>query len=109
MPKFKFSYKTVLNNPLSQLGMGIAFSNLADFSKIANGGGLAISRILHNTFVAVDEEGTEAAAVTAVEFGYTSANPTTTPFIVNRPFLFLIKEKSTGAILFLGKMINPVV
>jgi Serine protease inhibitor len=109
LPKFKFSYKTVLNNPLSQLGMGVAFSNSADFSKIASAGGLKIGQVLHKTFVAVDEEGTEAAAVTAVEFTNTAVNPTVTPFIVNRPFLFLIKEKSTGAILFMGKMINPVV
>jgi serpin B len=108
LPKFKFSYKTLLNNSLSQLGMGVAFSDFADFSKIANGRGLAISRVLHNTFVAVDEEGTEAAAVTAVEFGLTSAGPQIASFIVNRPFLFFIKEKSTGAILFMGKVINPV-
>jgi serpin B len=108
LPKFKFSYKTLLNNSLSQLGMGVAFSDFADFSKIANGRGLAISRVLHNTFVAVDEEGTEAAAVTAVEFGLTSAGPQIASFIVNRPFLFFIKEKSTGTILFMGKIINPV-
>lgn len=107
LPKFKLSYKTLLNNPLSQLGMGVAFSNSADFSKIVSAGGLKISRVLHNTFVSVDEEGTEAAAVTAVEFTNTAVNPTVTPFIVNRPFLFFIKEKSTGAILFLGKIINP--
>jgi serpin B len=108
LPKFKLSYKTVLNDALMQMGMGVAFSDFADFSKIVNGGGLAINCVLHKTFVAVDEEGTEAAAVTAVEMGYTAANPTTTPFIVNRPFLFFIKEKSTGTILFAGKMLNPV-
>lgn len=108
LPKFKLSYKTLLNNPLSQLGMGVAFSNSADFSKIVSAGGLKISRVLHNTFVAVDEEGTEAAAVTAVEMIVTSAGPQTTSFIVNRPFLLFIKEKSTGVILFMGKIINPV-
>ncbi|GAT63329.1 serpin family protein [Paludibacter jiangxiensis] len=109
LPKFKLSYKTLLNNSLSQMGMGIAFSNLADFSKIANGGGLAISRVLHNTFVTVDEEGTEAAAVTVVEMGYTSVGPQIASFIVNRPFLFFIKEKSTGTILFAGKILKPVI
>lgn len=108
LPKFKLSYNTLLNEPLAQMGMGVAFSNSADFSKIERTGGLKISRVLHNTFVAVDEEGTEAAAVTAVEIGNTAANPTVTPFIVNRPFLFFIKEKSTGTILFMGKMINLV-
>jgi serpin B len=108
-PKFKFSYKTLLNNSLSQLGMGVAFADFADFSKIANGGGLKISRVLHNTFVAVDEEGTEAAAVTAVEIGVTSVGPQIASFIVNRPFLFFIKEKSTGTILFAGKILKPVI
>jgi serpin B len=97
----------MLNDALSQMGMGVAFSDFADFSKIANGGGLAISRVLHNTFVAVDEEGTEAAAVTAVEI--IVSLPQITSFIVNRPFLFFIKEKSTGTILFAGKILKPVI
>jgi serine protease inhibitor len=108
LPKFKLSYKTWLNNALIQMGMGIAFSQYADFSKIVSAGGMRIDLVLHKTFVAVDEEGTEAAAVTAI-IGYGAADPTTTPFIVNRPFLFFIKEKSTGAILFAGKVLNPVI
>ncbi len=108
LPKFKLSYKTILNDPLTQMGMGVAFSDFADFSKIVNGGGLAINCVLHKTFVAVDEEGTEAAAVTAIGVCGTSAYDTTSSFIVNRPFLFFIKEKSTGTILFAGKVLNPV-
>ena len=90
--------------------MGIAFSDFADFSKIVSTRELYISRVLHNTFVEVDEEGTEAAAVTAVAMANGAANPeTTVSFIVNRPFLFFIKEKSTGTILFAGKILKPVI
>ncbi len=110
LPKFKLSYKTILNNTLTQMGMGIAFSDFADFSKIVSARELYISRVLHNTFVEVDEEGTEAAAVTAVAMANGAANPeTTVSFIVNRPFLFFIKEKSTGTILFAGKILKPVI
>jgi len=105
MPRFKTQNKFLLNDPLKNMGMNLAFSGMADFTNIADAA-LQISRILHDTYVEVTEEGTEAAAVTIVEIGTTAVqNPPPTPvFKVNKPFLFIIREKSTGVILFIGKM-----
>jgi serpin B len=86
------------------MGMKLAFTDNADFSNIADEN-LFISRVLHNTYIEVTEEGTEAAAVTVVEIGYTSV-PMIPVFQVNKPFLFVIRENSTGVILFIGKMGN---
>jgi serine protease inhibitor len=104
MPKFTFSYEENLVDVLSAMGMEVAFSDRADFTGILPEGGLMITGVKHKTFVEVNEEGTEAAAVTSVEIGVTSIGN----FIsLNKPFLFAIAEKSTGSILFVGRMMNP--
>jgi serine protease inhibitor len=107
LPKFKFEYENQLNNELTDLGLGIAFSDFADFTGINKEGGLAISRVKHKTFIEVNEEGTEAAAVTSVVVGVTSAGPGTNVFAIDHPFLFVIKEKYTNAILFMGTVTDP--
>ena len=106
LPKFRLEYERDLKDALTQLGMGVAFSGQANFSRMLAGGpaDLAITKVKHKTFLEVNEEGTEAAAVTAVGIGVTSAPPVA---LVNRPFLFLIREKSSGAILFIGQVTNP--
>jgi serpin B len=110
LPKFTFEYENQLNDELEAMGMGIAFTDLADFSKINGTGGLCISKVLHKSFVEVNEEGTEAAAVTSVEISYTSIGPDYTPkFYVDHPFLFAIRETSTGTILFIGRVQNPLI
>ncbi|MEZ4455616.1 MAG: serpin family protein [Gemmatimonadales bacterium] len=86
---------------LKALGMGIAFTDLADLTGIADAD--LLTKVEHKTFVAVDEEGTEAAAATAVGVGVTSA-PVRVPVRVDRPFLILIRERFSGAILFLGRI-----
>jgi serpin B len=98
-----------MNPILSDMGMGVAFdSDNADFTRINANGGLYISRILHKTFIETNEEGTEAAAVTAVEVGVTSVGPDQPYyFTINRPFVYFIQEKSTGTILFIGTVMNP--
>ena len=106
MPRFKLTYETELKDILTAMGMGIAFDpSLADFTRINPLGGLYISRLLHKTYIEVDEEGTEAAAVTVVELGRTSIEGKI--MIVDRPFLFIIREKHSGTILFIGKMVRP--
>ena len=106
LPRFKNQNKFLLNDPLINMGMSQAFTDNADFTNIANAA-LKISRVLHDTYVEVTEEGTEAAAATIVEVGVTSVlNPPIPVFRVNKPFLFVIREKSTGVILFIGKMGN---
>ena len=111
MPKFLVNYKLTMNNVLKSLGMTNAFtSGLADFSHINKTADLFISSVIHKTFVQVDEEGTEAAAVTAVVFGTTSIGPGEDKifhFYANHPFFYAIREKDSGTILFMGRMDKP--
>lgn len=112
LPKFTFKFELELKQPLAELGMKTAFTDAVDLSGMGSPSNLTISSVKHKTFVEVNEEGTEAAAVTSVTVGITSVGPgegTDIPFIVNRPFLFLIQEKDTGAILFMGQVYDPVV
>lgn len=105
LPKFKLEYEKELKETLSQLGMGIAFDSDADFSRMLEGpSGLAISEVKHKTFVEVNEEGTEAAAATSVGIVLTSMPPS---IHIDRPFVFIIRERSSGAILFIGKLMQP--
>lgn len=108
LPKFKFSYERTLNDDLMGQGMGVAFSGQADFTGINPDGDLLISEVKQKTFVEVNEEGTEAAAVTSVGVGVTSM-PVVTEFDVNTPFLFVIRESGTGLILFVGQVNDPSV
>ena len=105
IPKFKVRYDKKLNDILTELGMGIAFDEYrADFSEISDWQ-IFISKVQQKTYIDVNEAGTEAAAVTAVEFVNTSVPPA---FMANRPFLFVIQEESTGVVLFMGKINNPI-
>ncbi len=110
LPKFKIEYYINLNDVLKSLGMVSAFNPIsADFSKIRAQKDLFISRVLHKTYVNVDEEGTEAAAVTAVEISISAVEgPSNEVYMrVNHPFIFAIREKTSGAILFIGKVVYP--
>lgn len=110
LPKFKLEYGRTLNSELITMGMGIAFSDYADFSRISQKVGLTISEVLHKTFVEVNEEGTEAAAVTAIIFVTTTAYPPVNhihSMNVNHPFILAIREHTSGTILFIGKIVNP--
>jgi serpin B len=102
LPRFKVENKFLLNNVLKDMGMPVAFSDAANFSGISDRK-ICISEVIHKTYVSVDEDGTEAAAVTSIGFA-TSSMPTYPIFCVNRPFVFLIRERVTGVILFIGKM-----
>jgi serine protease inhibitor len=107
LPKFKLEYMKTLNDELSAMGMGIAFTDGADFSRIAQLP-LCISEVKHKTFVEVDEEGTEAAAVTSVGVWTTSTGGDTAPVMfINHPFIFAIREHQSGTILFIGKIVEP--
>ena len=106
LPKFKDDYKIKLNDVLSAMGMEVAFTPSADFSGINGNGGIWIDYVLHQTFIDVSEKGTEAAAATVVAMIET-AMPSTPQFHADRPFIYAITEKETGAILFMGKMTKP--
>jgi serpin B len=107
LPKFKLTARFKLKATLSGLGMPVAFSTQADFSGINGAGGLAISDVIHQAFVAVDEKGTEAAAATAVIVGPPSIPVVEVELNLDRPFLFLIRDVPTGAVLFLGRLADP--
>ena len=110
-PRFKFEYERTLNNDLIGLGMPKAFSTLeADFTNINPAVNLYISFVKHNSFVEVNETGTEAAAVTVVGVGATSAgpDPVVITFNANKPFIFAIRETTTNTILFIGRVSNPI-
>lgn len=108
LPKLEFSYSKSLIEILSSLGMVDAFKpGIANFSGIANAE-LYISQVLHKTYLKVDEQGTEAAAVTSITVGVTSVGPNDPSiFAVDHPFVFAIREADTNAILFIGKVENP--
>jgi serpin B len=105
LPKFKFSYNKTLNNALKALGLGVAFTNNANFSLINPNAALKISQVVHKAYVETDESGTTAAAVTSVGI-VTATAPAPAP-LINRPFLFAIREMSSGLILFVGTVNNP--
>ena len=108
LPRFKVECELPLNEPVKNTGMERIFDEFfAEFANISETF-LYVSEIKQKTFVEVNEEGTEAAAVTVIIIGDTSVGPDPTiRFFANRPFLYLIKEKSTGVILFIGLMDEP--
>ena len=105
MPRFEFSQDLPLSQHLQALGMNDAFQQgVADLSGMDGGHTLYIQDVLHQAFVAVDEAGTEAAAATAVIIGDTSVPPAVR---FDRPFVFLIRDIPTGAVLFMGRVVDP--
>ena len=111
MPKFTMRWDALLNDPLQALGMRQAFQGgAADFTRMSRAAGdrLYISKVKQKAFVDVHEEGTEAAAVTSVEIGVTCAcGPQV--IRIDRPFIFAIRERLSGTILFFGKIVRPPV
>lgn len=108
IPRFKLQYDVDLKSTLTRLGMGIAFTPKADFSNFADSPS-SIGSVRHKTFIDVNESGTEAAAVTSIGIVTTSARPIDEPFAfkADRPFLCALRDNQTGAILFLGAIVNP--
>ncbi len=108
LPRFRIEYEQSLKPALSQLGMGLAFDlNRADFSAMCSQPRLAIGDVKHKSFIEVNEEGTEAAAVTSVEMVMTAIPVNSFSLVFNRPFLFLIQDNTTGTILFIGTVVHP--
>jgi serpin B len=110
IPRWKTECEIELNNVLRQAGMAEAFVMSADFSGIADIHPLFVSKIKQKSYIEVNEEGTEAAAVTSVEFELTSVpppDPEKPTFRADRPFLFALCEQSSGILLFTGKVARP--
>jgi serpin B len=109
LPKFKFESPFALSDALSQLGMVDAFdASKADFSGMTGQKDLFIGNVIHKAFVAVDEEGTEAAAATAVVMEFASARMYNVNLLIDRPFIFVIRDTMNGQILFIGRVLNPM-
>jgi serpin B len=107
MPKFSFRSKAQLKGALSEMGMPLAFTDRADFSGMTKQEPLEIADVIHQAFIAVDEKGTEAAAATGAVMRATSAPLRPIELRIDRPFLFLIQDDETGAILFMGRVADP--
>ncbi|MBI4833713.1 MAG: serpin family protein [Planctomycetes bacterium] len=107
LPKFKTTCEFELSDPLKEMGMSDAFSMTADFSGLNGKKDLYISNVIHKAFVEVNEEGTEAAAATAVIIETKSMPPPPEFFTVDRPFIFFIRDLRTDSVLFLGRITNP--
>ena len=108
IPKFKFETKYFMIKTLSNLGMPTAFTNSADFSGMTGKKDLIIDKVIHQAFIEVNEEGTEAAAATGIGVGMKTSMPPPTPiFKADHPFIFIIQQKETGNILFMGRVNNP--
>jgi len=107
LPKFEFDTKYSMKDTLSTMGMPTAFEwPGADFSGMDGTEMLYIDKVIHQAYVKVDEKGTEAAAATAIMVGFGSAGPRNV-FRADHPFIFIIQERETGNILFLGRVVDP--
>jgi serpin B len=106
MPRFTLDYEIQLKETLSAMGMAEAFSDQADLNRMIEGvsDGIAIGDVKHKTFIEVNEEGAEAAAATSVDIVVTSLPPAV---YANKPFIFMIREKSSNTVLFIGKLVKP--
>lgn len=109
IPKFKTQQSSNLNGLLKTMGMELPFNDLADFSGISAVKGLKIGNVLHQVYLAVDETGSEAAAATAISINTTAIREQKPPVIfqADHPFLYIIYEKTTGIILFIGRVADP--
>jgi serpin B len=107
LPRWSFRTSAPLKEPLVALGMPTAFGDGADFTPMTREDlPLVVADVVHQGFVAVDEEGTEAAAATAVVMAETAA-PVAVPFVVDRPFLFVVHDVEHGMPLFVGRVTDP--
>ena len=107
LPRFEMTYAADLEKPLEQLGVAAAFApDVADFSRINGDRELSVSNVLHKAYIDVSEQGTEAAAVTGIAVLAASV-PVPRKFPVDHPFIFLIRDASTGSLLFLGRVVDP--
>jgi serpin B len=111
MPKFKFEPKYEMSNYLKSLGIKNAFEMNADFSGMTDTPGFFLNEVIHSTFISVDEYGTEAAAGLAARMvgGMPGlAEPTFIDVVIDRPFIFLITDFFSGTVLFIGRVLNPL-
>lgn len=113
LPKFKMTLPLKLKEQLKAMGMKLSFEPGANFSKMTEQAQLHITEVIHKAFIEIDEKGTEAAAATAVIMAVTSTSshddrPLPKVFNADHPFLIYILDDQTQAILFMGRVMNPI-
>ena len=107
IPKFKYDYQTTLNETLSDMGMVRSFSAYADFTKLTSVGHPSVSEVIHDTFIQLDEDGTKAAAVTAIIMKDTAPIMDAQKELnFDRPFVYAIVDTETDMPVFLGTLTN---
>ena len=106
LPKFELKFKKVISGDLQSMGMVRAFQEAnAQLDNLGQAGGnLFISRVIHDTFLKIDEKGAEGAAVTAVGVGVESVPP---PFVIDNPFIIVLRHIDTNVPIFIGKIMDP--
>ena len=108
LPRFTLEYNAELNSTLNKMGINKVFTeNAAQLGKINKTADIFVDFVKQNTYLNIDEKGTEAAAVTTIGIGFTSAPPSEPKFICDRPFVLIISEKTSNTILFMGRIMNP--
>ncbi|CAG5011818.1 hypothetical protein DYBT9275_05032 [Dyadobacter sp. CECT 9275] len=107
LPKFSLEYSANLNAVLEQMGIKKVFTDAAELGKINRSADLFVDFVKQDTYLAIDEKGTEAAAVTSIGIGLTSAGPEKPRYVCDRPFGLIISEKTSNTILFMGRIMNP--
>jgi len=108
IPRFKYGFKKKLKEILTDMGMGIAFTEAADFTNISEFPPLLINDVTHQAFIETNEEGTEAAAATVVDVGVTSMPPPPLEFNADHSFLYIIREIKTNSVIFMGRVADPL-
>ena len=106
MPRFKAEYEVEVNDALKALGMEVPFTARADFGNMVEAS-VFISKVIHKSFVEVNEEGTEAAAATSVEISKEGGAQQPFRMVVDRPFFCAIRDNETGTLLFMGAIVDP--
>ncbi len=106
MPRFTTRTSTSLSGTLKGLGLAVAFSDQADFSRMSRTERFLVTEVVHQAIIIVDERGTVAAAATGIGVGTTAMPPPARPVVIDRPFLYLIRDEATGAVLFLGRYVG---
>ncbi|KAL5718089.1 hypothetical protein ACHQM5_011028 [Ranunculus cassubicifolius] len=114
VPKFNIDYKFEASEVLQALGLKLCFSDDAEFGEMVVGGGIKVHKVYHGSHIEVEEEGTRAAASTAIEMDECmSLGPPSPPkevvdFVADHPFLYVVRDDKNGMILFMGHVLNPL-
>ncbi|KAL5725518.1 hypothetical protein ACHQM5_008655 [Ranunculus cassubicifolius] len=113
VPKFKINYKFEASDVLKAMGLGLCYSEKAEFDGVVVGGRIKVEKMYHRSHIEVEEEGTKAAASTAVIMRRKLCGKSRPPpmvridFVADHPFMYVVKDDKSGMVLFMGYVVNP--